>query len=76
MVSTNNDKGKELSEDDLQKPKPDEELKSNADEEVEEDQCSPPRTIIASIGVVEYPLKFRKGARIRAGGGVPHHILA
>jgi hypothetical protein len=35
MVSTNNNKGKELSEDDLQNPKMEEEVKSEAEEEVE-----------------------------------------
>jgi hypothetical protein len=49
MVSTNNDKGKELSDDDLQNPKPEEEVKSEAEDEVEEDRRSPPRTTIASI---------------------------
>jgi hypothetical protein len=48
MVSTNNNESKEPSGDDLQNPKPEEEFKSEAGEEVE-DRRSPPRTTIASI---------------------------
>ena len=76
MVSTNNDEGKELSEDDLQNPKPEEEVMSEAKEEVEEARRPYPRTTIASIGVVENPHKFKRGALLRAGGGVPRHLLA
>jgi hypothetical protein len=76
MVSTNNNKGKGLPEDDLRNTKSEEEVKSEAEKEEEEDQSSPPRTIIASIGVTKDPLKFKRGARIRTGGGVPLHILA
>ena len=76
MVSFNNNEGKEQSEDDLQNPKPEEEVKSEAEEEVEEDHRSHPRTTIASIGVVESPLKFKRGARLRSRGGVPRHLLA
>ena len=36
MASTKNDEGKELSEDDLQDPEPEEKDKSEAEEEVEE----------------------------------------
>jgi hypothetical protein len=54
-----------------------EEVQSEAEEEeMEEDQSSHPSTMIASIGVVTSHDKFKKSARIRAGGGVPHHFLA
>jgi hypothetical protein len=43
---------------------------------MEEDQSSRPSTMIASIGVVTSHDKFKKSARIRTGGGVPHDILA
>ena len=76
MVSFNNNEGKELSEDDLQNPKVEKEVKSEAEEEVGDDRRSHPRTTIASIGVVESPFKFKRGARLRTGGGVPRHLLA
>ena len=75
MVSAN-DEGKEFSGDDLQNPKLEEEVMSKAEEEVEEDRGARPRTTIASIGVVRNPHNFKKGARIRTGGGVPRHFLA
>ena len=50
MVSTNNEERKELSGDDFQNPKPAEEVKSEAEEEVEEARRPYPRTTIASIG--------------------------
>jgi hypothetical protein len=43
---------------------------------MEEDQCSCPSTMIASIGEVTSHDKFKKSACIRTGGGVPRHILA
>jgi hypothetical protein len=75
MVSTNNEEDKEPSGDDLQNSKPEEEVKSEAEEEVEEDRRPYPRTTIASIGVVGNPLKVKRGAWLRTGGGVPHHLL-
>jgi hypothetical protein len=65
MASANNDKEKTPSEDDHQNPKLKEGVESEAEEEIEEDQRSCPRTIVASIGVVTNP-----------GGGVPRHFLA
>ena len=76
MASTNNDEGKELSEDDLQNSKPEEEVKSEAEEKVEEAGRPHPRTTIASIGVVGNSHKFKRGARMRTGGGVPRHLLS
>jgi hypothetical protein len=64
------------SEDDHENPKLKEEVESEAEEEIEEDQRSCPHTIFASIGVVTNPNKFKKGARISTRGGVPHHFLA
>jgi hypothetical protein len=76
MASANNDKGKKLSEDDHQKPELEEEVEIEAEEEIEEDQRLCLRTTVASIGVVAYPSKFKKGARISTGGNVPRHFLA
>jgi hypothetical protein len=54
-----------------------EEVKGEAEEEeMEADQSSCLSTMIASIGVVTSYDKFKKSARIRAGGGVPRHFLA
>jgi hypothetical protein len=53
-----------------------EEVESEAEEELEEDQCSCPCAIIASIGVVANPNKFKKGAWISTRGNVPCHFLA
>ena len=68
MASTNNDKGKELSEDDLQNPKPEEVVRSEAEEEVEEDQRPYPSATIASIGVVQNSHKIKKNMRMSTGG--------
>ena len=76
MVSTNNDEEKELCEDDLQNPKPEEEVRSEAEEEVEEAQRPYPRATIASIGVVKNSFKVRRGSMMSAGGGIPRHNLA
>jgi hypothetical protein len=77
MASANNEKGKMPSEDDHQDPKLKEEVESEAEEEeIEEDQRPCPSTVIASIGVVTNPNKFKKSARISIGGGVPRHPLA
>jgi hypothetical protein len=76
MASANNDKEKMPSEDDHQNPKLKEEVESEAEEEIEEDQRSCPRAIFASIGVVANPNKFKKGVRIITGGNVPRHFLA
>jgi hypothetical protein len=77
MASANNNKEKTPSEDDHQDPKLKEEVKSEAEEEeIEEDQRPCPRTVVASIGVVKSPDKFKKSARISTRGGVPRHPLA
>jgi hypothetical protein len=76
MASANNDKEKTPSKDDHQNPMLKEEVGSEAKEEIEEDQRSCPRTIVASIGVVTNPNKFKKGVRISTGGGAPCHLLA
>jgi hypothetical protein len=73
MASANNDKEKTPSEDDHQDPKLKEEVKSEAEEEIEEDQLPCPRAVIASIGVVTKPNKFKKSAQISTRGGVPRH---
>jgi hypothetical protein len=77
MAPSSNDKEKMPPEDDHQDLQLKEEVESEAEEEVmEEDQSSRPSTMIASIGVVTSQDKFKKSARIRTGGGVPCHILA
>ena len=75
MDSTNNDEGKELSGDDLQDPKLEEEVKSEAEEE-EEARRPYPSATVASIGVVQNSHKIRKGARMSTGGICPRHFLA
>jgi hypothetical protein len=76
MASANNDTEKTPSEDDHQDPKLKEKVKSEAeDEEREEDQRSCTRSIVASIGVVTNPNKFKRSAWISTGGGVPCHTL-
>jgi hypothetical protein len=77
MSSANNDKGKKPLEEDHQDPKLKKEVESEAEgEEMEEDQSPRPSAVIASIGVVTNHDQFKKSARIRTGGGVPHHSLA
>jgi hypothetical protein len=76
MVSANNDKGKKPSEDDQQNPKLEEEVGIEAEEEIEEDQRSCPRTTVASIRVVANPCKFKRGAWMSTGGKVPCLFLA
>jgi hypothetical protein len=76
MASANNDKEKTPLEDDHQNPKLEEEVASEAEEGIEEDQRSCPHTIVAIIGVVAKPNKFKKGVRISTGGNVPRHFLA
>ena len=76
MVSANNNKGKEPLEDDPQDPKLEEEVKSEAKEEVEESSRAQPRTTVASIGVVANPLKLRRTARMSTRGKVPRNTLA
>jgi hypothetical protein len=73
MAPSSDDKEKTPLEDDHQDFQLKEEVESEAEEE---DQSSRPSTMIASIGVVTSHDKFKKSARIRTGGGVPHHILA
>ncbi|KAK1676984.1 hypothetical protein QYE76_037832 [Lolium multiflorum] len=77
MVSKN--KGKELSDEDIQDPEwkeEDKNVKEEDEEEVEEDSRAHPRATIASIKVVDNPFSANKSARIRTGGGVPRHYLA
>ena len=76
MVSANNDKGKEPMEDDLQDPKLEEEVKSEDEEEVEENPRSYPRATVASIRVVTNPPKLRRNAQMSTGGRVPRQFLA
>ena len=76
MVSDNNDKGKGTSEDELRDPKMEEEVKSEAEGELEEAPRAYPHTTIASIGVVANPFKPKRGARMSTGGKVPRHFLA
>ncbi|KAK1666319.1 hypothetical protein QYE76_054478 [Lolium multiflorum] len=77
MVSKN--KGKGLSDEDIQDPEwkeVDESVKEEDEEEVEEDSRAYPRATIASIEVVDNPFSANKSARIRTGGRVPRHYLA
>ncbi|KAK1626523.1 hypothetical protein QYE76_000838 [Lolium multiflorum] len=80
MVSKN--KGKELPDEDNQDRERKEEDKGikeevkEDEEEVEEVPQERPRTTIASIGVVSNSCNTKKSARIRTGGGLPHHYLA
>ena len=76
MVSTKNNKGKDPLKDDPQDPKLEEEDKSEAEEEVEEDPHSYPRDIIVSIRVVANPFNLKRGAWISTGGRVPYRFLA
>jgi hypothetical protein len=73
MASSSDDKEKAPPEDNHQDLQPKEEAKSETEEE---DQGSRTSTMIASIGVMISHDKFKNSARIRTGGGVPHHILA
>jgi hypothetical protein len=73
MASSSNDKERTPPEDDPKDFRVKEEVES---EDEEEDHGSRPNTVIASIGVVTGLDKFNKSARIRTGGGVPHHTLA
>jgi hypothetical protein len=73
MASSSVDKEKAPPEDNHQDLQPKKEFEG---ETKEEDQGSRTSTMIASIGVMTSHDKFKKSARIRAGGGVPHHILA
>jgi hypothetical protein len=77
MDSTSNDKERMPPEDDRQDLEPKEEVRSEAEEEeIEEEQCSFPRSIITSIGVVTNPSKFKRSSWMSTGGGVPRHTLA
>jgi hypothetical protein len=77
MASASNDKEKTPLEDDHQDPKMKEEVESEAEEEeIEEEQRSCTRPVIASIGLVTNPNKFKRSAWISTGGGVPRHTLA
>jgi hypothetical protein len=77
MDSPSNDKEKMPSEDDHQDLKPKEEVESEAEEEeIEEEQSSFPRSVIASIGVVTDPNKFKRSSWLSTGGGVLRHTLA
>jgi hypothetical protein len=77
MAPSSDDKEKTPPEDDHQDLQLKEEVESEAEEEVmEEDQSSRPSTMIASIGVVTSHDKFKRSAHIRTEGGVPRHLLA
>jgi hypothetical protein len=77
MASASNDKEKTPSEDDHQDHKMKEEVESEAkEEETEEEHRSCTRSVVASIGVVTNPNKFKRSAWISPGGGVPRHTLA
>jgi hypothetical protein len=77
MDSVSNNKEKMPSEDDHQDQEPKEEVESEAEkEEIEEEQCSFPRAVIASIGVVMNPSKFKRSSWMSTRGGVPRHTLA
>jgi hypothetical protein len=77
MDSASNDKEKMPSEDDHQDLKPKEEVGSEIEkEEIEEEQRSVPRAVIASIRVVTNPSKFKRSSWMSTGGGVPRHTLA
>ncbi|KAK1681276.1 hypothetical protein QYE76_042124 [Lolium multiflorum] len=68
MVSNN--KGKRLSDEDIQDPEwkeVDESVKEEDEEEVEEDSCAYPRATIASIEVVENPFSAKRSARSTGG---------
>jgi hypothetical protein len=73
MASSSGDKEKTPPEDDTKDFRLKEEVESK---DKEEDQSPRPNIVIASIGVVTDHDKFKKSARIRTGGGVPHHTLA
>ena len=76
MVSKN--KGKGLSDEDIQDlewKEVDESVKEEDEEEVEENSRAYPRATIASIEVVENPFNAKKSARIRTGGRLPRHYL-
>jgi hypothetical protein len=77
MDSASNDKDKMPSEDDHHDLEPKEEVESESkEEEIEEGQRLFPRSIIASIGVVTNPSKFKRSSWMSTGGGVPRHTLA
>ncbi|KAK1670361.1 hypothetical protein QYE76_058520 [Lolium multiflorum] len=78
-IMASNNKGKGLSDEDIQDPEwkeVDESVKEEDEEEVEEDSRAHPRATIASIRVVENPFSAKRSARIRTGGKVPRHYLA
>ena len=74
MVSAN-DKGKKPEEDDPQNPK-EEEILVGDEEDMKEEENLDTRATVASIGVVENPIKLRRTARMSIGGRTPRHILA
>jgi hypothetical protein len=77
MDSASNDKEMMPLEDDHQDLEPKEEVESEAEEEeIEEEQRSFPHSVIASIGVVTNPNKFKRSSWMSTGGGVPRHTLA
>jgi hypothetical protein len=77
MAPSSDDKKKMPSKDDHQDLEPKEEVGSEAEkEEIEEEQCSIPSAVVASIGVVTDPSKFKRSSWMSTGGGVPHHTLA
>jgi hypothetical protein len=77
MASASNNKEKTPSEDDHQDPKLKEEVESEAEEEeIEEEQRSCTHSVVASIGVVTNPSKFKRSTQVSTRGGVPRHTLA
>ena len=75
MVSAN-DKRKKTLEDGLQDPKLEEEVKSEDEEEVEEDKRHHLHATVASIGVVENPSNRKMGAQMSVGGRFQRLLLA
>jgi hypothetical protein len=69
MASSSDDKERMPSEDDRQDLEPTEEAE-------EEEQCSCPCSVFASIGVVMNPSKLKRSSWMSTGGGVPCHTLA
>jgi hypothetical protein len=77
MDSASNDKERMPSEDDRQDLEPKEEVGSEAKkEEIEDEQCLFPHSVIASIGVVTNPSKFKRSSWMSTEGGVSRHTLA
>jgi hypothetical protein len=77
MAYSSNDKEKMPSDDDRQDLELEEEVEIEAGEdEIEEEPRSCNRSVIASIGVVKDPSKFKRGSWMSTRGAVPRHTLA